>query len=281
MENFSANVLLDVLLLCFISIGIALPLYQYIRQIHPELAWNYHGNVRTSSFDKLDLLGIFIVGLLYSLQLIPSGNDTDLAASKMAEMSNISIFLSGLIGQLIPVFITCAFLIPRMNVSEVFGLSRPRLKRIIVTAIIGLFGAYILILVSTLATTPFLESNLGKPELQKPVQMILEAKENNPALLIVLAVLVTIVAPLCEEFVFRGYIYGTLKRFSCRFFAATVSALLFATVHNSLWAFLPLFILGLCLAIIYEISGSLWTAILAHAIFNSISTVGLIFFHTA
>ncbi len=279
MESYSANVLQDILFLCFASIAIALPLYQYIRKTHPELAWNYHGNVRTSSFTSLDLIGIFLASFLLSSSVILFGHTPEVDIDKLNSISNISKFMMGLFSQAIPVGIACLFLAPRMNVFEVFGLVSPRIGRIFLTSIIGLFVIYLFIGLSSLVTMPLLEKNLGAQELQAPVQMIIEAKKNNPTLLIYLAILTVIVAPICEEFVFRGYIYGTLKRFSCRFFAATASALFFAVVHTSLWSIVPLFIVGFILAMIYEISGSLWASILTHALFNGVTTFFLIFFH--
>ncbi|MFT5906336.1 MAG: membrane protease YdiL (CAAX protease family) [Cryomorphaceae bacterium] len=279
MKFFSANVLVDILLLCFVSVGIALPLYRYIRQVHPELAWNYHGNVRTSSFDKLDLLGIFIASLIFTLSVVQFGSNPNIDTSKLNSISNIQLFMLGLFSQAIPVGIACAFLFPRMDVLEIFGLRRPQVRKVIITSVVGLMGIYLCVAIASALITPLLENNLGKQELQAPVQMIIDAKHNNPALLVYLAILTVIVAPICEEFVFRGYIYGTLKRFSCRFFAATVSALFFAVVHTSLWSLAPLFIIGFCLAIIYEISGSLWASILTHAMFNGVTTCYLIFFY--
>lgn len=279
MKFFSANILLDILLLCFVSIGIALPLYRYIRQTHPELAWNYHGNVRTTSFDKLDLVGIFVASLIFTLSVVQFGSNPDIDMSKLNSISNIQMFMLGLFSQAIPVGIACAFLIPRMDVLEIFGLRRPQIAKVIITSVAGLLGIYACVAIASTLITPLLENNLGKQELQAPVQMIIDAKQNNPALLVYLAILTVIVAPICEEIVFRGYIYGTLKRFSCRFFAATVSALFFAVVHTSLWSLVPLFIVGFCLAIIYEKSGSLWAAILTHAMFNGVTTCYLIFFH--
>jgi len=279
MEIFSANVLLDILILCFVSIGIALPLYRYIRQIHPELGWNHHGNVSTSSFGKLDLIGIFVSSLMGTLMVIQFYFKQDVNASKLESMPNIEIFMNLLIGQAIPVGIACAFIIPRMNVLETFNLRRPKVLRVIITSVVGLLGIYFIWGIASIFVIPFLENNLGKQELQAPVKMIIDAKKNNPSLLIYLAILTTIVAPICEELVFRGYIYGTLKRFSCRFFAATVSGLFFAVVHTSLWSLVPLFIVGFCLAIIYEVSGSLWASILTHAMFNGVATFALIFIH--
>ncbi len=279
MEAFTANILKDILFLCFASIAIALPLYHLIRQSHPELGWNYHGNVSTSSFTSLDLAGIFVTSLLFTFAVLQFGGNSDAAMAKVNEFTNLQKFIMGLVSQAIPVGLACAFLVPRMNVLEIFGLRRPLVLRVIISGVLGLIAIYFCVFLVSPIITPLLENNLGKQELQAPVQMIIDAKQNNPALLIFLVILTVIVAPLCEEFVFRGYIYGTLKRFSCRFFAATASALFFAVVHTSLWSLVPLFIVGFCLAVIYEISGSLWGSILTHALFNGVTTCYLIFFH--
>lgn len=277
MEAYSANVLVDILTLCFISIAIALPLYHYIRKLQPELAWNHHGNVSTTSISNIDLIGIFAASLIYTASVLSYSSAPQIDTQELNRIPNISKFLLGLLSQAIPVAITCAFLMPRTEVLGALGLKRPPSSRIILTSIIGLFSIYLLIALSSIVTTPLLEKNLGKQELQAPVQMILDAKQNNPTLLIYLAILTVIVAPLCEEFVFRGYIYATLKKFSCRLFAATTSALFFAVVHTNLWSIIPLFIVGYILALLYEISGSLWTAILTHAMFNGVTTYYLIF----
>lgn len=279
MENFTTNVLLDILFLCFISVGIALPLYHWIRKLHPELAWHEHGSVRTSSFQNLDLLGIFIASLIFTSSVIISGSQSEIDTTKLNNITGIQMFITGLMNQAIPVGIACLFIMPRMDVLEIFNLNRPQIKKVIVTSLLGLLAIYFCAGIATIFITPLLENNLGKQEFQVPVQMMLEAKQNNPSLLVALVILAVIVAPICEEFVFRGYIYGTLKRFSCRFFAATISALFFAVVHTSLWSVVPLFIVGFLLALIYEISGSLWAAIFTHALFNGITTFILIFVH--
>ncbi len=276
MEIFTNNILLDVLLLCFISIAIAIPLFSFTSKGYPQEAILHHGNVPTSTFTHLDILGVFLATLLFTANVIAFAIDPSLAETT-PKADNVTMLIGGLISQLIPVSIACAFLLPRMNVGEIFGLSRPDSGKVILTGVLGLIVIYACNLAIQPVITPFLENNLGKQELQTPVQMILDARENNPTMLIILAFLAVIVAPICEEFVFRGYLYGTLKRFSCRSFAVIISALFFAVVHANIWALVPLFIVGIALAIIYEISGSLWASILTHMLFNGVTTALLIF----
>lgn len=81
-----------------------------------------------------------------------------------------------------------------------------------------------------------------------------------------------IVAPLCEEVVFRGYLYPAAKRFAGPATAMFCSALLFSLAHGTLAMLLPLFLLGFAFAWIYERTGSIWAPIFAHFCVNG-STV--------
>ena len=87
-----------------------------------------------------------------------------------------------------------------------------------------------------------------------------------------MTVAAVIVAPLCEEIVFRGYLYPAAKRFTGPATAMFCSALLFSLAHGSLAMLLPLFLLGFAFAWIYERTGSLWAPIFAHLCVNG-STV--------
>jgi membrane protease YdiL (CAAX protease family) len=89
-----------------------------------------------------------------------------------------------------------------------------------------------------------------------------------------------IIAPIVEETVFRGMIYGWLRSHLPVALAVVVSAAIFAIAHVIPVLLPALFVVGLILAIAYEWSGSLWVSILLHALQNSL-TVTLIFVYLA
>ncbi len=91
-------------------------------------------------------------------------------------------------------------------------------------------------------------------------------------LLITLAFVGAIV-PFAEELFFRGLIYGWLRRRMSVSYAAAVSGLGFAVLHGIWWLIPALALLGIVLALIYERSGSIWTAVITHGLFNSFTTV--------
>ncbi|MBB3224655.1 type II CAAX endopeptidase family protein [Pseudoduganella umbonata] len=76
-----------------------------------------------------------------------------------------------------------------------------------------------------------------------------------------------VAAPLSEEFIFRGMLFGGLRRSLPFAPAIAVSAALFAVVHPPV-SMLPVFVLGVCTALAYGRSGSLLAAVATHAVYN-------------
>jgi ABC-2 type transport system permease protein len=75
-------------------------------------------------------------------------------------------------------------------------------------------------------------------------------------------------APLFEEFIFRGLIFGGLRRSMGALPAILASAAVFAIVHPPA-SMIPVFGLGVCAAFAYERSRILLAPMLAHAIYNA------------
>lgn len=116
-----------------------------------------------------------------------------------------------------------------------------------------------------------LMDRLGVDKVQDTVTLFQE--EKNVAVLVLMAIAAAVVAPVCEEIVFRGYLYPVAKKFSGPWVAALGTALIFSAAHGSLAALLPLFVFGLVLVALYEFTGSIWASMAVHFLFNS-ATVG-------
>jgi membrane protease YdiL (CAAX protease family) len=82
--------------------------------------------------------------------------------------------------------------------------------------------------------------------------------------------LALIAAPLFEEFIFRGLIFGGLRRSFGLWPATLASAALFAIMHPAISIF-PVFVLGVCTALVYERTHSLLAPMLTHAVYNAIA----------
>jgi hypothetical protein len=90
----------------------------------------------------------------------------------------------------------------------------------------------------------------------------------DPLAIVLLAVFAIVLAPIVEELIFRGCLYRFLKSQSTLLPAQIMSGALFSLIHFNLFSFLPLVIVGVLLARVYEKSGSILTPICFHALFN-------------
>lgn len=108
--------------------------------------------------------------------------------------------------------------------------------------------------------------------------------QTSPLSLIFALLSVLVMAPLVEEFLFRGVLQTYFKKRLGAHAAILLSALLFALFHFSpgqglgnVSLILSLLILGTFLGFLYERQGSLWAPIGLHIAFNSISAFRILF----
>jgi uncharacterized protein len=97
-------------------------------------------------------------------------------------------------------------------------------------------------------------------------------------LLVLSAALTCVIAPICEEFLFRGFIFRALRNWRGPYPAALITGVLFGAVHVGsapLADLAPLAVLGFLLCLLYQYSGSLYPCIALHSVNNSISFAGL------
>jgi membrane protease YdiL (CAAX protease family) len=98
----------------------------------------------------------------------------------------------------------------------------------------------------------------------------------QPWTLIVLGVQAVVLAPVVEEFLYRGVLLSALVRGTGALAALVVSSALFAIVHAPVepQAVAPLFFLGMALGYAAYRTRSLVAPILAHALFNALMVGG-------
>jgi membrane protease YdiL (CAAX protease family) len=79
-----------------------------------------------------------------------------------------------------------------------------------------------------------------------------------------------VIVPFVEELFFRAVIFTLLRQRMRLAYAAGISSAIF-TVGHDVGSWIPVFVLGLGLAILYDRRHSLWTNALAHGVVNAIS----------
>ena len=98
--------------------------------------------------------------------------------------------------------------------------------------------------------------------------------EDSTVALLAVAFLVAVVAPMAEEFFFRGFFYGALRNWRGPWPAAVITGLVFGGIHvgSAEAAFLlPLAFFGFALCLLRERTGSLYPGIALHCVNNSLA----------
>ena len=177
---------------------------------------------------------------------------------------------------LFTLFIVCliaAFLKLRgLDVISLAGFSRTTLKRALSTAVVLLLAAGPLILIAEALTQNFFGGGSSKQEI---VDLFTSSQTIRQRIMII--VLAVVVAPISEEFIFRFFIYGVLRRYFGIVIGLLFNSLLFAAAHTHLPSAAPLFVLGGCFTLAYEWSGSILVSMGMHALFNSVQLIFLAF----
>lgn len=85
---------------------------------------------------------------------------------------------------------------------------------------------------------------------------------------------IAIIPGIFEEMFFRGVVQRLLTGITKRpWLSICIAAAIFSFMHFELQGFLPRFFLGILLGAMFWYSGSLWTCILGHAVFNGIQVL--------
>lgn len=110
---------------------------------------------------------------------------------------------------------------------------------------------------------------------QDVVRFLMDAKSPRDRVSVV--VMAVAVAPIAEEFIFRGYLYPVAKKYAGPFAALVATSLLFAVVHGHAFSIPALFTLAVCLGLAYERTGSLLVPMIMHAVFNAFQLAVILF----
>jgi membrane protease YdiL (CAAX protease family) len=163
------------------------------------------------------------------------------------------------------VAVYCAHLGARTVRSWQFGLRRPGVGW-------RSAGGLILLLLVAFIVLSAIWSAVVHPETEKLLETL--GSNEGTALLLLSAGLTCVVAPICEEMLFRGYIFTALRNWRGTLPAALITAVVFGGVHYGSAPALdlvPLAGLGFGLCLLYRYTGSLYPCMITHSLNNSIA----------
>lgn len=225
----------------------------------PELP---QGRVLTWFYRPLDLLGAgFVVLVFFGLVVgsVRATGESEAVLDPVALISSIAF-------QFIIAGIVTAFVITRIRPIDWLGLRWEKWPWVFLIAPAAVISMWMFF--GGLQVSGFMKwmESFGVEAVQDTVKLLQES--TDPLTLVLMAAAAVIAAPICEEIVFRGYLYPVAKKFTGPWVAGFCSALVFATAHGSMAALLPLFVFGCVLVFVYEKTGSIWAPMAVHFCFN-------------
>jgi membrane protease YdiL (CAAX protease family) len=159
-----------------------------------------------------------------------------------------------------------ALRIANVRVAPSVGMRTPTLRHIAIAVVAGLANQPVVSLLTWAARLAvpqdWADAFDGK---QRALEMIFSAQA--------LPFLATVVvaAPFGEELFFRGFAFPALRRGMGTVAAAITTGAMFSFIHLDPVGFLGLWEIGILLALLRLGTGSLWTAVVCHAVNNGVA----------
>ncbi len=193
-----------------------------------------------------------------------------------AAMVSVAIWVQGILN--LAIFFMPAYLFAYLSTprpGEFLGLRKP-----------GKSIQPLLVVLVMIGATPLfqgIESIIGKINFGAAVKAEQEANDNmmmaflnisSFASFIKIFVIMAIVPALGEEIFFRGVMMRFARQRSRNMVMPVIfTAVLFSLSHTNIYGYLSIFLAGVLLAVIYNVTGSLWCSILGHMSFNGLQVI--------
>jgi membrane protease YdiL (CAAX protease family) len=243
---------------------------------HVPPAWSV-GDVAKIIILAFSFAYAFFIVLNFCLGVIETvaGTKFMLVRNENFRMIFDTIILDGIV-----LIIVLRFLrvVHRSNVARL-GFSKEHAGRNIFYGVCGYIG--VIPILTTIGIIVYIIINILKlkPPPQPIVQLFLV--EQNVALIFISSIIASVFGPVIEEIFFRGIMYNALKRKLGIPWSILVTSVLFSFLHTHamtyfLVGFVPIMILGIVLAYLYEKTGSLIPSVTLHVL-NNMGSVFMVF----
>lgn len=170
---------------------------------------------------------------------------------------------------IIPMICAALLLKPKGMCSEVYK------KPVYFSNAMGMFPAMYGLSFLVNLLTMLVSYLFRNTDLYKSFNTVNELRPDNLFCAVVLLVQLVVIAPLFEEFWFRGIVMQSLRPYG-NGFAIFVSGLLFGLTHANFSQFFYASVLGICLGYIAVSTKSIITTTVMHAMFNGMSGIMLL-----
>ena len=170
---------------------------------------------------------------------------------------------------IIPIVCAALLLKPKGMCAKIYR------KPVYFSNAMGMFPALYGLSIMVNLLTMLVSKLFANTDLYKSFNTVNELRPDNMFCAVVLLFQLVVIAPLFEEFWFRGIVMESLRPYG-NGFAILISGLLFGLTHANFEQFFYASVLGVCLGYIAVSTKSIVTTTVMHAIFNGISGLMLL-----
>ena len=231
-------------------------------------------------FLSLLVAGIFFVFSIFALIVVVFMGEISLSQAIVNQSNDINAIKIFLFVQQLSLFLIPALLLgvtEGKKPKQFYSLEMPSLSKMVIVFWLMLSSLPFISKISELNQQIVLPAFLKNVE-----NLIQQTEKSNQELTLKLltmknigafisSFIVMVITPaVCEEFLFRGAIQRTLKRwFANPHSAIWLTATIFSAIHFQFYEFFTRLFLGAGLGYIYFYTGSLWCAIFGHFLNNA------------
>jgi membrane protease YdiL (CAAX protease family) len=206
--------------------------------------------------------GILAAALLHRAGIHGFRNEDDFGNILIA-----TLCFQGVTWVLIPIFLRQH----QVHWRDAFGLRRVDFFRALVWAMAALIVVLLVVLPLNYCSEIALQKIGWQPKSQEAVELLLGAPLWPTG--IYLGIFAVVLAPVAEEFIFRGVLFPFIKQLGWPKLAWFGVSFLFALIHVNAPTFVPLFVLALAFTWLYQKTDCLLAPIAAHSLFNTANLV--------
>jgi len=184
-----------------------------------------------------------------------------------SDLNDKDIYTVTAIADILSVFLLFIILrLRRQRIKDVTDLTAARFAPLAMAVIGGIaFSGATNILLSVFTSTPALQSYM---ETYAQQFSAMDLKNN----LLIQGFCIWLLIPVCEEIVFRGFLFNELKNLVRPKYAIIIQAFLFGLIHMNLIQGIYTFIIALFFGYAYQKTGKILVPILMHVVFNIMGT---------
>ena len=251
----------------------------YFKKVHPILQVLIFAGIAAGCFMIFGMIGSLVLAKITGVDLMALA-DPD--KWDYADPSMLTFLRGMLVIQFLSLYIIPVFLFARLCDSkpgDYLGLRSAHSIYFILGVVVLLVALPFVDWTGTINRSLIPESTwIGKwmksmeEDTAKQIAFMLKGQSIKD--LILNLIFVAVFAGVGEELFFRGVLQRLfIKAFKNPWPGILLAAFIFSAIHLQFYGFIPRFVLGILLGVIYWYSGSIWPAIIAHFAYDALAVV--------